>query len=262
MLFTDKSCDRFDLNNEHICLCSWYLLKLKEHNVRYRELPSIDLRRNLFLYLEVCLSFVKSRLDFSWTLQFDLSISVEFPGLRKTHSLIQTVEHSQWWRWHTHQPGDSIGFVCSRNTKTDIYLMWIRWNCLTHCLWRQVRVNRVSNRLTVLHLLTLGPITCLPSSPPGLICDDQESCSLSPAEVDTDRTCSLDCQMNSDTTVFQFQCLSTKRCNLMLCKWHSHWGNSHFFWANFLNLCKYVSESIRPINIQSSEDSHQSTQSN
>lgn len=61
-----------------------------------------------------------------------------------------------------------------------------------------------------------SPISCLPSSPLGLICDDQETHELSPPEVDTNRVRSLDCQVNSDTTLFPFQRLSTNRCNLML----------------------------------------------
>lgn len=66
---------------------------------------------------------------------------------------------------------------------------------------------------------------------------------------------------NSDTATIQRSSNGHSNqkvaCNAALLD--SWWNHSCLFWTNFPKLCKYVSESIRPNNIQSLEDSHQST---
>lgn len=145
--------------------------------------------------------------------------------------------------------------------------LWMGLNRLTPTLWRAVMVYEISSRASVLHLSTSGwrwaprSASIIPSGPHlwragGLQCHLHKMLTQTEQPHRTAKW-----PVNSDTTVtqcFSNGCFKQKvACNaLLLGSWRNR---SHLFWSNFPNSCKYVLESIRPNNIQSLEDSHQSS---
>lgn len=207
----------------------------------------------------ICLS-LEMVLHLSWTLLFDLS------GSEQPTCPIR----AQTYTYSSAHGGGGLPILCvaladiTRDSTADLYPMWTRLNHLTHTLWRQMMVHKVRNRGCVLHLSTSGWwwALLLGSHHPlrASFVMSRRSMVSFPQDVHTDRAASPDCQ-NDQWTLTQCSsngCLNQKEpCNAApLDSW---WNHSHLFWTNFLNSCKYVSESISPNNIQSLEDSHQST---